>query len=107
MKIRDIVSIIVGSLIIFLLWRMVFFIESYILLLALPCSIIGSYISCILGTNEIPSGVISGIIAGFIVMILYNERMFGIVIMIIFIIGGSLGELIFRIVNKNILLIKI
>ena len=108
MKIKDIISIIVGGLTTLILWRILYpFVEEY-LLLAIPCSMVGGYIAGRLRTNGIPSGPVSGIIAGIVMMIDMIVRegdvrstMFGIIITIIFIIGGGLGELIFNIVKNR------
>lgn len=110
MNIKDIVSIISGGLITFLLWRiLITFIEPANLLMAFPCSIVGGYIAGRLRTNGIPSGAASGLVAGFIVVIYMGGNygdwqrsiMFGAIIVIIWVIGGGLGELISNIGNKK------
>lgn len=78
------------------------------LLLAILCSMVGGYIAGRLRTNGIPSGSISGIVAGIIMMfdMIIREgdshsTLFGIMITVIFIIGGGLGELIFNILKNR------
>ena len=69
MKIKDILSIIAGGSITFLLWRiLISLIAPANILAAFPCSIVGGYIAGRLRTNGIPSGAVSGIVAGFIMV---------------------------------------
>ncbi|VVB88712.1 Uncharacterised protein [uncultured archaeon] len=68
----------------------------------------GGYIAGKLRTNGFSSGPVSGLVAGFIVMLnmAVNENdwrsiFFVIIITIIFVVGGGLGELIFNISKKK------
>ncbi len=109
MKINDIVSIFAGGSMTLLLWRtLILFVEPSNFLAGFPCSAVGGYVAGRLKTSEIPSGAVSGIIAC-VVLILYmgisygdwsRSVMFGVIMGILWIIGGVLGDLI-AIMRKN------
>ncbi len=102
MKIKDIISIFAGGLITFLLWRiLIVFIEPANFLAGIPCSAVGGYVASRLKESVVPAGAASSIIGG-IVLILYVGINYGdwprsvtggVIMAIIWIIGGVLGDL--------------
>lgn len=110
MKTKDVLSIIVGGSITFLLWKiLVLFIKPANVVAAFPCSMVGGYVAGRLRTNGIPSGAVSGLVAGFILIVYVAEStgewhrsmMFGVIMITAWIIGGGLGELIYNVSNKK------
>jgi len=102
MKIKDIISIFAGGLTTFFLWKtLILFVEPANFLAGFPCSAVGGYVAGRLKESEIPSGAASGLIASTI-LILYTgisygdlprSVMFGVIMAILWIIGGIVGDL--------------
>ncbi|MDD5474043.1 MAG: hypothetical protein PHU34_07825 [Candidatus Methanoperedens sp.] len=110
MKNKDNISIIAGSLVTFFLWVIITtsLIEPANFLAGFPCSAVGGYVAGRLKASAIPSGAASGLVAA-IILTLYmsvsygdwtRSVMFGVIMAIIWIIGGVLGDLV-AIMGKN------